>query len=58
MTRAEALIAHAEATLISYGRATLVMPVVMARADVGMIGSIIPLEEMVPHAGNGVAVTV
>ncbi len=40
------------------GRPTLVVPVVMARADVVMNGGIIPVEEMVPHAWNGVPVTV
>lgn len=40
------------------GRPTLVVPVVMARSDVVMNGGIIPTEEMVPYAWNGVPVTV
>src|SRR5262245_1287571 len=48
-----------EARQITYeGRPTLVVPVVMARAEVVMNGGIIPVEEMVPYAWNGVPVTV
>jgi hypothetical protein len=36
-------------------RPTLVVPVIMARADVVMNGGIIPIEEMVPYAWNGCA---
>src|SRR5215510_15341457 len=48
-----------EAKRVSYeGRQTLIVPVVMARADVVMNDGIVPVEEMVPYAWNGVAVTV
>lgn len=40
------------------GRTYLVVPVVMARASVVMNGGLVPVEEMVPHAWNGVPVTV
>jgi hypothetical protein len=40
------------------GRPTLVVPVIMARSDVVMNDGIIPVEEMVPYAWNGVPVTV
>jgi uncharacterized protein DUF2213 len=40
------------------GRQTLIVPVIMARADVVMNDGIIPVEEMVPYAWNGVPVTV
>lgn len=51
--------AEAEAKHITYeGRDTLVVPVVMARADVVMNGSWVPVEELIPETWNGVPVTV
>lgn len=40
------------------GRRHIVVPVVMARSDVPMNGGLIPPEELVPFAWNGVPVTV
>jgi len=40
------------------GRKYLVVPVIMAKADVVMNGGLIPEDEMVPHAWNGASVTV
>ena len=40
------------------GRETLVVPVIMARADVVMNGSWVPVEELIPETWNGVPVTV
>lgn len=40
------------------GRDTLVVPVIMARADVVMNGTLVPFEEFFPEAWNGVPVTV
>lgn len=39
------------------GRAHIIVPVIMARADVPMNGAIIPPDELIPQSWNGVPVT-
>ena len=55
--RANLLAGEAKATRYE-GRPHLVVPVIMARSDVVMNDGIIPAEELVPWAWNGVPVTV
>src|SRR5690606_16997468 len=48
-----------ESKIVNYlGRRMLVVPLIMARADVVMNGGYVPVEEMSPEAWNGRPVTV
>lgn len=52
------LLASEIRTEVYDGKATMVVPVVMARADVVMNGGLFPVQEMLAEAWNGVPVTV